>query len=312
MFESIWEDVKSQFRSGNMVTRIILVNVAFLVGVLLLKLVLNLTVETLPDTTPYHEYVAPFLELSSSFFTTLTRPWVLFTHMFIHYEIFFHFIINMLLLYWFGRIVGDLIGDHKILPIYLLSGLASAFLLMLVANLNTPFTIGTSAIGASGAVSGIIIAAAATSPDYYMRLFIIGDVRLKYIALAAIILQLSNLAANSNAGGTFGHIGGLIMGYIFIVQLRKGNDLSIPVNRILDKIKNFFTKDERRKPTVAYRNPKLKKQQRQAKTNVKGNNVSDLSHEQKLDAILDKIKSKGMESLSEEEKEFLLNASKER
>lgn len=301
MFESIWEDIKSQFRSGNMVTRIILVNFGFLVGIFLLKLAF-----------PYEEYIAPYLELSSSFFTSLTRPWVLFTHMFIHYEIFFHFIFNMLLLYWFGRIVGDLVGDRKILPIYLLSGLASAFLLMFVANLNTSFTIGTSAMGASGAVSGIIIAAAATAPDYYMRLFILGDIRLKYIALAAIILQLSDLVANHNAGGTFGHIGGLIMGYIFIVQLRKDNDLSIPVNRILDKIKNFFTKSERRKPTVAYRNPKLKKQQKEAKTNAKGNRASDLSHEQKLDAILDKIKSKGMESLSEEEKEFLLNASKER
>ncbi len=311
MFQSIWEDVKSQFRSGNMVTRIILVNLAFFVGILLLKLILSLAVDQSFPSTSYEKFVAPYLELSSSFFKTITRPWVLFTHMFMHYGL-FHFVFNMLFLYWFGRIVGDMIGDRKILPIYLLSGLASAALLIFVAALNSSFSIGTSAIGASGAVFGITIAAAATAPDYYMRLIFLGDVRLKYIALAAIIMQLAALATNSNAGGTFGHIGGLIMGYVFIVQLRKGNDLSIPVNRILDKIKNFFTKDERRKPTVAYRNPKLKKQQRQARTNPKGNSVSDLSHEQKLDAILDKIKSKGMESLSEEEKEFLLNASKER
>jgi len=308
MFESIWEDIKNQFRSGNMVTRIILVNLAFFVGVLLLKLSLNLTDGFSGET---YAKVAPFLELSPSFFTSLTRPWVLFTHMFMHYGV-LHFVFNMLWLYWFGRIMGDLIGDRKVLPVYLLSGLASAFLFMFIASLGTSFDISGRAIGASGAVFGITIAAAATAPDYFIRLIFLGDVRLKYIALAAIILQLVALEANSNSGGTFGHIGGLLMGYFFIIQLRKGNDLSIPVNRFLDKIKNFFTKDERRKPTVAYRNPKLKKQQRQAKQNVKGNNVSDLSHEQTLDAILEKIKSKGMESLSEEEKEFLLNASKER
>ncbi len=307
MFDSIREDVKAQFRSGNMVTRIILVNTAFFVGILILKLLLSIAVDQSFPSPSYEKYVAPFLELSSSFWTTLTRPWVLFTHMFMHYGL-FHFIFNMLWLYWFGRIVGDLIGDRKILPIYLLSGLASAFLLMTVAAFNTPFAIGASAIGASGAVFGLTIAAATIAPEYSMRLILIGDVRLKYIAMAAILLQLVALAGNSNAGGTFGHIGGLIMGYIYVVQLRRGNDLAIPVNRILDKIQNFFQKDDRQKPKVVYRNPNLKKKG----NNSKGNSATDISHEEKLDAILDKIKQKGMSSLTEEEKEFLLNASKEK
>lgn len=311
MFESIWKDIKGQFNSGSMVTRIILVNLAFFVGILVLKLLLGIVIDQSFPSTSYDRYFAPFLELSSSFFKTLTRPWVLFTHMFMHYGL-LHFIFNMLYLYWFGRIVGDLIGDRKILPIYLMSGLASAFLLMLIAALNTPFNIGTSAIGASGAVFGITIAAAATAPDYYIRFPFIGEIRLKYIALVAILLQLVSLEANANAGGAFGHIGGLIMGYIFIVQLRKGNDLSLPVNRILDKIKNFFTKKERRGPTVAYRNPNPERVDPRRINKNKKMHVSDLSHEEKLDMILDKIKSRGMESLSEEEKEFLLNASKEK
>ena len=114
MFESIWEDVKNQFRSGNMVIRIILVNFAFFVGILLLKLALSIAIDHSFPSTSYENYVAPYLELSSSFLKTLTRPWVLFTHMFMHYGL-FHFVFNMLWLYWFGRIVGDLIGDRKIL-----------------------------------------------------------------------------------------------------------------------------------------------------------------------------------------------------
>ena len=307
MFTSVWEDVKSQFRSGNMITRIILVNTAFFVGILLLKLMLSIAVDQAFPSPTYERYVAPFLELSSSFWTSLTRPWVLFTHMFMHYGV-FHFIFNMLWLYWFGRIVGDLIGDRKILPIYLLSGLASALLFMTVAAFNTPFNIGGSALGASGAVFGLTIAAATIAPEYSIRLILIGSVRLKYIAMAAILLQLVALEANSNAGGTFGHLGGLIMGYIYVVQLRRGNDWAVPVNRLLDKIQNFFQKDARQKPKVVYRNPNLKK----TRESRKGSNISDISHEEKLDTILDKIKQKGMSSLTEEEKEFLLNASKEK
>lgn len=309
MFQSIWEDIKSQFRSGNMVVRLIFVNLAFFTGILVLKLMLSIAIDHSFPSPTYEQYVAPFLELSSSFLTTLTRPWVIFTHMFMHYGL-LHFAFNMLWLYWFGRIVGDLIGDRKILPIYLLSGLASAFLLMFIAALPTPFNIGTSAIGASGAVLGIVVAAAAIAPDYYIRLIFLGDVRLKYVALTVILIQLVSLAANENSGGTLGHIGGIIMGIIFVGQLRKGNDLSIPVNNFLDKIKNFFNKTEQRsKPKVAYRNPKIK-EMRKKRNEKKGERKTDDNHEQKLNAILDKIKSTGMESLSEEEKEFLLNASK--
>jgi len=312
MFESIWKDIKSQFRSGSMVTRIVLLNLAFFVGILVLKLLLSIVIDQSFPSTSYPQYFAPFLELSSSFLKTITRPWVLFTHMFMHYGL-LHFAFNMLYLYWFGRIVSDFIGDHHVLPIYLMSGLASGFLFMLMGALNTPFIIGTAAIGASGAVFGITIAAAATAPDYYIRFPFIGEIRLKYIAMVAILLQLVSLVANVNAGGTFGHIGGLVMGYIFIIQLRKGNDLSVPVNRILDRIKNFFTKKERRGPTVAYRNPNPERvDPRRINKNSKKMHVSELSHEEKLDKILDKIKSRGMDSLSDEEKEFLLNASKEK
>lgn len=308
MFESIWEDIKNQFHSGNMVIRIILVNLAFFISIIVLKLGFSMVLDFDFSGKTYLTYVAPFLELSSSFLKTVTRPWVLFTHMFIHYGL-FHLGFNMLILYWFGRIVGDLIGDKKVLPIYLLSGLLSAFLLMLVAALPTPFSIGSSAIGASGAVLGLVMAAAVISPDYGIRLILFGNVRLKYIALTVILMQLTYLVADQNSGGSFGHLGGIIMGYIFITQLRKGNDMSIPVNNVLDWFKNLFSKESRPKPKVAYRNPSLKKKKPIEKV-FRGNQQSDISHEQKLDSILDKIKNKGMDSLSEEEKEFLLNASR--
>ena len=310
MFQSIWEDLKMQYRAGNMVTRIILVNLAFFVGIMLIKLTLSIAIDHSFPSTTYENYLAPFLELPSDFVKMLTRPWTLFTHMFMHYGL-FHFIFNMLWLYWFGRIVGDLIGDRKVLPIYLLSGLASAALFMLVAFFDTAFAIGGSAIGASGAVFGLTIAAAAVAPDYIIRLLFLGNVRLKYIALAAILLQLVALTANSNAGGTFGHIGGIFMGYFFVVQLRRGNDLSRPVNRISDKISGLFSGASRRKPKVVYRNPGRTQTRRTNLRDVnKKNSPESMSDEAKLDIILEKIKSKGMQSLSEEEKEFLLKASK--
>jgi membrane associated rhomboid family serine protease len=81
----------------------------------------------------------------------------------------------MLLLYWFGRIVGDLVGDHRILPLYLAAGLAgntSSIFCLLISWLT--MLGGSIAYGASGAVMGMVIAAAVLAPEMEMRLLLTG------------------------------------------------------------------------------------------------------------------------------------------
>ena len=326
MVTSIWEDVKREFSSGNMITRLIIVNIAVFVVVNLVKVGFAVSSAGAP---PHENGFDDFLHLfcmSSDGMFTLTHPWVPFTSMFLH-EGFWHILWNMLFLYWFGKIVGGVIGDHHVLPLYLLSGLAGGVAFYLSDTLiynDTNF-----ALGASGAVNGVILASAVIAPDYIMRLLFIGDVKLKYIVAVLIFLDLIGIANNINTGGHFAHLGGALFGWFYIYQLRSGGtDLSAPVNNIVGAFQGFFQNiwntitGKKSKLRVEYKNPeKAKTKTTRSRTSMSsfrnrgGSAKSDshnLSHQERLDSILEKISKKGMDSLTAEEKEFLYNASKDK
>ena len=308
MIESIWNDVKKEFSYGNMVTRIIIVNIAVFVLVNIVKLILTISAgfENSPAFSNFYKYFA----LSGDLWFDITHPWVFITHMFLH-QGFFHILWNMLFLYWFGRIVGDFIGNQRVLPLYLLGGLAGAVAYLVFANIA--YNGSGYAYGASGAVNAIIVAAAVISPDYIMRLLFLGDVKLKYIAAVVVLLSLIGIADLNNMGGNIAHLGGALFGWFFILKLREGSDMAVPVNKFLDKISRFFKKIPEmsqskppKGPRVAYKNTSKKY------TYKKGGAVSDkeaLSHQEQIDAILDKMRETGYEGLSKEEKDYLFNAS---
>lgn len=311
MFSSIWYDVKRQFSYGNMLTRIILVNIGVFVFFILAKLVMMPIGDG--DGLAYQKFLRFFM-VGADWKHNLTHPWVFFTHMFLHTD-FWHILWNMLLLYWFGRIVGDLLGDRRILPIYLLGGLAGGIAYFLVANLPTPWDFGSYALGASAAFMAILVVAGKTAPDYNISLPLLGDVKLKYIVGVLFLLDLIGISNNNNSGGSFGHLGGALMGYVIAQQLQTGNDLTTPVNNILNSITSFFSNlfdHQPRRPKMVYKNPDAKKQQarRSGSSRRRSGDADSESHQERLDAILDKIKQSGYDSLSGEEKEFLFNASK--
>jgi len=316
MLGSIWDDVKQQFSYGNMIIRLIIVNVSIFLIINLMKVFLHHG--GAPDN--WYDRILGWFKISSDPLDILMHPWSVFTHMFMH-EGFWHILWNMLFLYWFGRILGDLLGDKRILPIYVLGGLAGALAFFLSVNLLPYGAGGThTALGASAGIMAIVVAAGMIAPDYNLRLILLGDVRLKYIVVAVIVLDLIGTAGDINTGGHFAHLGGALMGYIFISQLQSGRDLSEPLNNFFDKIANFFRsvkepalRPKRKGPKMVHRNEdKIKSHQQRGKTGHRSDRSKavDGSHQDKLDAILDKIKKEGYDSLSEAEKEFLFNASK--
>lgn len=301
-----------------MVTRLIWANVIVFIIVHIVRFFIRLKVGV--DHDAFGAALENFLKLfaiSNDLLFDLTHPWVIFTNMFLHVGI-WHIAINMLFLWWFGRIVADLIGDRRILPLYLITGLAGAFLYLATANwfYDRP----SMAYGASAAVMGIMAASGILAPDYIIRLPLIGDVRLKYIVLFFLLLDIIGFANMENTGGHVAHLGGALMGFFFTRQLQGGHDWSKPVNQMFDSITDFFARlfgIHAPGPRVVYRNPDLKTkakakaaQSSKGRSSKKGNSSSDLSHQEQLDAILDKIKHSGYESLTAEEKEFLFNASK--
>lgn len=293
-----------------MISRLIIANVSVFVLVWVFYLLLLVTIGHSGGHRPLFDKLIEYFCMPADWKLLLLRPWSLFSNMFLHMEP-LHILFNMLFLYWFGRIVGDFIGDHRILPIYLIGGIAGALLFFLSANV---LPIGSFALGASAAVMALVVAAGALAPDYMIRLILIGPVRLKYIVAVLLILDLVSIGKNSNTGGHIAHLGGALMGGLFIYQLRAGNDWSVPINRFLGALMHFFRSlkgtPNRPGPRVAYRNPV--KAGAEAGRKKKGGlpEENGLSYQEQLDTILDKIKESGYESLSPEEKEFLFNASK--
>lgn len=288
-----------------MVTRLVIVNFGIFV---LVKLVyLLFLVINGPDVAALRLWDGlEWFCIPASGQTLLLHPWSPLTHIFLH-ESFWHVVANMFGLYIFGIIVSDLIGDRRVLPVYLLGGLAGGFIFMVSAQFMPG--IGSYALGASGAVMALAGTALVLGPDYRVRLFLFGEVRVKYIVLVLLLSDLIGVANKFNSGGHIAHLGGFAMGCLFVFRLRDGHDWAEPVNRLLDWLTGWFSSG-RRHPRPARRKTQKAFSRPFAATRGGLAPKDESSFQEQLDAILDKIKEKGYENLTPEEKEFLYNASK--
>jgi membrane associated rhomboid family serine protease len=216
-------------------------------------------------------------------------------------EGFWHLFFNMIWLYWFGKIFMEFMPGRKIYTIYLIGGISGALTFILAYNIFPVFqdTIHLSTtIGASASVLAITIATAVLVPDYTVNLLFIGPVKIKYIAIFTVILDVL-MIRTGNAGGHFAHIGGAISGALFILFIRKDIARRLGLFQLI----SILSKPFKRKPLQ--------------KVYSKGRPLSDEEYnkqkvmkQQKIDLILDKISRSGYTSLSAEEKEILFNSSK--
>ncbi len=302
MFDSIWQDIKNQLSRGTRLNQLMLINVIVFIVVLFVRIGFNIAYGA------GHSSFFSFTEMLSFHSDTLyllKHPWILVTHMFLHVGV-WHLIWNMLMLYWFGNIVGDLIGNKAILPLYLFSGFVGALAIYIFSRLFAYPSAAVVAYGASAAVMGFILAATIIAPDYLMHLLLLGPVKLKYIAMVVVLLDLVGLAENSNTGGHIGHLGGALGGVLFIWWLRNGYSLpdwnfKRSPARIIPMRKTVrVTSDKTSEP----------KTQTGQSSASGGKSVETPFTENEIDRILDKIRVKGIGSLTSEERKTLDQAGK--
>lgn len=220
--------------------------------------------------------IAEWLTLPSYFPLFLTRPWTLATYMGVHFDV-LHMLFNVLWLYWFGRILLLTLFDRHLLLAFIGGGLAGGVFFLASAALGY----GSGWLcGCSAAVIAVMCVAAIRLPDHPVNLFLIGEVRLKWIAVVCCLLTFIGGGGNQAA-----HIGGLIWGVTLGFLLRKGIDPAkwLPSFR---RNENGFASN--RKPDRMVR--VLKQHQ------------TDM---ERLDSLLDKIKLSGYESLSRKERKEL-------
>lgn len=294
---NVVEEIKRIFRSGTTLVRLILINVAVFVIIKLIGVFIFLLQQ--PDL---HQNMIGFLGLPADPGILIKRPWTLITYMFTHYQ-FFHILFNMLWLFWFGRIFLEYLDQKKLLSVYLLGGISGGILYILFYN---PFPVfegqlpQSVAIGASAAVLAVVVTIAVYSPDYKVFLWFLGPVKIKYIALVSIGIDILSIES-ANAGGHIAHIGGAIFGLIYGFQLKKGKDMAIGFNRIMDTFFSWFK--PKPKLYVKYKKPP------KAETDF-DYNKRKASEQKEIDRILDKISKSGYSTLTKEEKELLFRSSK--
>jgi membrane associated rhomboid family serine protease len=149
-----------------------------------------------------------------SYNSGLFEPYQLVTHMFAHGG-FMHILFNMYALWMFGSVLERLWGPKKFLIFYLVCGLA--------AGLTQMFVVGGAAIGASGAIMGLLAAFAYTFPNTQFYILPIPfPIKAKYMAaIYAAIDLFGGFSGSTDNVAHFAHLGGLVMGFILVIIWNK-------------------------------------------------------------------------------------------
>lgn len=300
MFGSIKEDIRNSWsRPDGGLQQIILINV----GVFIF---LRIAEFFIPGES--YNYFLKFIALPTDLETFITRPWTFVTSFFTHYG-FSHILWNMLYLYWFGMIIREYLGSDRLISLYILGGLVGSLSILLLFNLIPSFEgmSGGIALGASAGVFAITVGAATLMPNHTFHLLFFGAVKIKYIAALFVVMAVFGLKG-SNVGGEVAHLSGALIGYFYIINLQKGNDIGGWIIRLLLFIKSFFVSQPKMKVNYGGTSTRSRKS-----NSAGGTNTSRGPHkpsQDEIDEILDKISQSGYESLSKDEKEKLFNASK--
>lgn len=290
------ENIKQTFHQGNALTKLIYINAGVFLGLklaLILLLLFNIS----------GSFILSYLAVPANLTQLLYRAWTPFSYMFLH-EGFMHFFFNMLCLFWFGKLFTMYFTEKQLIGLYIVGGLFAALFYVVAFNIFPYYALSVDRsvlLGASGSIMAIIVATAIQAPNMEMRLLLLGAVKLKYIALAAVLTSFFGITSD-NGGGELAHLGGALSGYFFVVSLRRGRDFTVGVSWFMNLIFNVFSRRKLKvKPNPNRKNTRM--------TDAEFN-VNKARRMEEIDRILDKIKKSGYESLSTEEKKRLFEQGK--
>lgn len=285
-----FKQIQSHFKQGDILTRLIGINIGVWVLITIVNIILRLFNIHFAQ---YLEYIA----VPSDLTLVIRRIWTLVTYMFLH-KGFLHLLFNMLCLYWFGKMFLFAYNQKQLLGLYINGGLLGALVYLISYNVFPYFTHNpqvTYLMGASASIMAIIVAVAMQMPDMELRFFLMGNLKLKYFALIVVAISFLGITS-ANSGGELAHLGGALAGYLFIVFLRRGIDSTRWFTAIADWFVNCFVPRKRVKQTKFH----YAKQMSDAEYNQ-----TKAQQNREVDAILDKIKRSGYESLTDDEKKKL-------
>lgn len=292
------ETALKRFASATMLMKIVVINIAVFLVLNIISIVMIFAGE---ESGRF--IVEQWVAMPGNFGRLARHAWTSLSYMFSQIEP-LHLIFNMLWLYWFGIVFQLLSTPKRMIGLYLLGGLGGAALYLLAVN-TIPYFAGHGGllIGSSASVIAIVTATAIMAPDYRMNLLFLGAVSLKWIAIVTIGIDLLSVTG-SNAGGHIAHLGGAAVGAIFALGLKRGHDITAPLNSLIDAIVNLF----RRRPKV--RPARFRASGAPSAPRPKAPSAASAADQAELDKILDKIKKSGYSSLTADERARLFDVSR--
>ena len=284
------DEIRHIWQTKGTLARLILINVLVFVVVAVLRVLMYLS-----GVGEWHNFLVYHFSLPADISSFFTQPWSIITYAFLHEGI-FHILFNMLVLYWFGKLIAEFLAKNHLRNLYILGAISAGLFYIIIYNV-APYYEGvaerTVLLGASGAVYAAVTAAATLLPEYSLYLIFIGPVRIKYIALAYVFLSFISIVG-TNSGGALAHLGGALLGYVYIKYMQKGVNIGAPVDA-------FFSLFESKSKT------------RISKKNFRrSSDRSQKNKQTEIDEILDKISESGYSSLTKEEKEKLFRMSRKK
>ncbi|WP_320815199.1 rhomboid family intramembrane serine protease [Flavobacterium sp.] len=285
---NIIEDIKSQYKTGGIVQKLIFWNI----GLYLLSLIFFYNFS-------FGNFDFPsWLALYSNFDDFIFSPWTLFTYMFLHAG-FLHLLFNMMVLHFSGRLFEAYFTQKQLFGLYILGGIFSG-----IAFLVSFLLVGKTSVlvGASGAIMALLIATATYAPFMQIRLMLIGVVKLWQVAFVIVLLDLIQLPLD-NSGGHLAHLAGALFGFLYVKMLNSGTDLS----KLISSLQEFFENLLKPKKKTPFKKVHKNKPNPSSTSFTKKEKSMD---QKKIDDILDRISQSGYDSLTKEEKEFLFKVGK--
>jgi len=231
-----------------------------------------------------------------------TKWWTIFSYGWVHLG-FWEWLSNMVWLYCFGNVIQMLVGYKQIIPLFIYSLLLGGGVYMACQNIpyaalhTQPYL-----MGAQAGVMGLCMAALKLAPKY--RFYLNDYYSVPMVVVVGIFVVLNLLYVQEQMARVFLLAGGGLAGFVYIRLLRVGYRPGEWIYDIYGRIENLVTPSD---SGLWQKQGKKRNQILSKMSNPKQNN-----NQQKIDDILDKINQKGYDSLTEEEKETLLRASKEK
>jgi len=259
------------------------------------------------DLAAYDKNIFNWLVIPGDVEKFITRPWTLLTFMFMHKDV-WDVVGNLLWLWAFGYILQDISGNKKLIPVFVYGSVGAGILFALCYNLVpqlVPMNQAVTLIGASAGIMAIAVAATSLAPDYRIFPMINGGIPLWILTVLYFAIYIARIAGGNLSTGHFAHLAGAAVGFLFVYQLRRGNDWSNWMNNFFDWISNLFNPDRQSWKKTA--KTELHYNSRGTQPYKKIPNIT----QKRIDEILDKINQQGYRFLTDEEKDILKRAAED-